>query len=172
MQTNKGAVSQFDNFGSLRIRHIQRLYAAVHVESISGSLGPKHHGPVPMPFLWQRGPQRPHQTDPTNPAGSDRKHLGHFSTPARSELGSTHETVRTRTRAGRCRQSGGGMITLYRRTGVSLLANWLRALLCHSTSELPESNSSLQSSLTSQFRLIVEVHHGLCYTPPQPALNS
>src|SRR5437588_13113796 len=48
---------------------------------------------------------------------------------------------------------GGGMITLYRRTGVSLLANWLRALLCHSTSELPESNSSLQSSLTSQFRL-------------------
>src|SRR5437868_1579650 len=61
MQTNKGAVSQFDNFGSLRIRHIQRLYAAVHVESISGSLGPKHHGPVPMPFLWQRAPQRPHK---------------------------------------------------------------------------------------------------------------
>src|SRR5437868_12637095 len=112
------------------------------------------------------------ETDPTNPAGSGRKHLGHFSTPARSELGSTRETVRTRTRAGRCRQSDGGTITLYRRTGVSLLTNWLRALLCHSASELPESNSSLQSSLTSQFRLIVEVHHGLCYTPPQPALNS
>jgi len=94
-----------------------------------------------------------------------------ISPPLPSRNWARRETVRTRTRAGRCRQSGGGTITLYRRTGVSLLTNWLRALLCHSASELPESNSSLQSSLTSQFRLIIEVHHGLCYTPPQPALN-